>query len=116
MAYNEKMAERVAEILGNVMEYEMKRMFGGVAFMVNEKMCVGVIKDDLMVRINPNLHETLVEKPGARPMDFTGKPMQGYLYVEEAALKQKRSLEFWINKALEYNSIAQKSKSRKKKK
>ncbi len=116
MAYNEKIAERVAAVLGNVMEYEMKKMFGGVAFMVNEKMCVGVINDDLMVRVNPDLHDTLVERDGARTMDFTGKPMKGYLYVEEAALKQKRALEFWINKALEYNSIAKKSKSRPKKK
>lgn len=115
MPYNEKIADRVAKVLGEATEYEMKKMFGGVAFMVNEKMCVGVLNDDLMVRIHPDLHEALVEKDGARAMDFTGKPMRGYLYVEEPAIKDKRNLEFWIKKALEFNIIAKKSKTKKKK-
>ena len=114
MAYNEKLADRTREIIAkthkNVLE---KRMFGGLCFMVNDKMCVGVESARLMVRLNPEKYEEAMEKEGCRPMDFTGKPMKGYVFVDIEALNTKKKLEYWVGLALEFN---QKAKSSKKKK
>ena len=73
MAYDEHLAERIREELDDLPKVEEKAMFGGLAFMVNGKMCVGIIKDDLMCRIAPELEAEVLEKQGARQMDFTGK-------------------------------------------
>jgi TfoX/Sxy family transcriptional regulator of competence genes len=113
MAYNEILAGRIANILTlkNV-SFEEKKMFGGVAFMVEDKMCVGVIKDNLMVRIDPDDQEEALELPGCREMDFAKRPMKGYVYVEDHAIEKDNQLELWINKALEYNPKAKKSMRR----
>lgn len=114
MAYNEKLADRVREIITLTHKItEEKKMFGGLCFMVNEKMCVGVEKERLMVRLNPDLMEDVMEKEGCRPMDFTGKIMKGYVFVNITALNTKKKLEYWIQLALEYNSIAKASKKKK---
>ena len=75
MAYNPNLGNRVRERLVDVPNISEKEMFGGLVFMVNEKMCVGIIKDDLMCRIDPEIHDIAVEKLGCRTMDFTKKPM-----------------------------------------
>lgn len=117
MAYDEKLAHRVRELIfqthTNVTE---KAMFGGLCFMVNEKMCVGVEKERLMVRLDPLHYEEAMEKEGAKPMDFTGKIMKGYVFVDIEALNSKRKLEYWIRLALEYNKIAKASKKKSPKK
>jgi TfoX/Sxy family transcriptional regulator of competence genes len=114
MAYNEKLADRVRELISLTHEItEEKKMFGGLCFMVNDKMCVGVEKERLMVRLNPDLTEELMEKEGCRPMDFTGRIMKGYVFVDIEALNTKRELEYWIKLALEYNTIAKASKKKK---
>lgn len=76
MAYDEQLADRVREVLVDQPLIEEKHMMGGVAFMVNNKMCVGIVKDELMARIDPDIFEESLEKRGCRPMDFTGKPMK----------------------------------------
>jgi TfoX/Sxy family transcriptional regulator of competence genes len=76
-------------------------------------MCVGVEKDRLMLRIDPANYEALLEKEGCRPMDFTGKVMKGYVFVDEEALRTRKKLEFWVGLALEYNKIAKASKKKK---
>lgn len=116
MAYNEKIADRIREALELLPDVEEKKMFGGVCFMVNGKMCVGVIKEDLFCRIDPELEETLVEEPGCRPMDFTKRHMSGYIYVSEEAIKTKKVFDHWINLCLEFNVIAKAAKKPKKKK
>ena len=115
MAFNEKLADRVREIISLTHKnIEEKRMFGGLCFMVNEKMCVGVETSRLMVRFNPEKTDDVMEKEGAMPMDFTNKVMKGFAFVDIEALSTKKKLEYWINLALDYNKLARPSKKKKK--
>ncbi len=113
MAYNEKLADRIREIISlthkNIIE---KPMFGGLCFMVNDKMCVGVEKERLMVRFDPAKYDEVMEKEGCKPMDFTGRIMKGYVFVDIAALHIKKKLEYWVNLALDYNKVAKASKKK----
>lgn len=113
MAYDEILANRIREKLVHLSEVQEKKMMGGLTFMVSGKMCVGVIKDELMCRIDKDLHNTLVEENGCRTMDFTHKPMIGYILIEETAMKSDKDLERWINLALEFNPRAKASKKKK---
>lgn len=113
MSYNEKLADRVREAISLThARIEEKKMFGGLCFMVNEKMCVGVEQERLMVRLDPAKYDVVMEKEGCRPMDFTGKVMKGFVFVDIDALNSKKKLEYWIKLALEYNTIAKASKKR----
>ena len=114
MAYNEKLADRVRELISSTQrEVEEKRMFGGLCFMVNDKMCVGVEQERLMVRLDPDKYDEAMEKEGSKQMDFTGKVMKGYVFVDIDALNTKKKLEYWLNLALQYNKIAKSSKKKK---
>jgi len=113
MAYSEMLAERVAQALGKTPKVETKKMMGGLTFMVNAKMCVGVLGDELMVRIDPDSHESALKKKGCRDMDFTGRPMKGFVFVAPAGTKSEKDLAGWIAMALEYNKVAKASKKRK---
>ena len=88
---------------------------GGLVFMYNSKMCLGIIKDELMCRIDPALHDIEVEKNGCRTMDFTNRPMKGYILIEEAGMRSKRDFDYWINLALDFNPRAKASKKKPKK-
>jgi TfoX/Sxy family transcriptional regulator of competence genes len=113
MAYNEKLADRVREVIAIVHKnIEEKAMFGGLCFMVNNKMCVGVEKERLMVRLDPDKYDEVMEKEGCKPMDFTGKIMKGYVFVDIDALNTKKKLEYWMKLALEYNKIAKPSRKK----
>lgn len=113
MAYNEKLADRIREmIFVTHKKVEEKRMFGGLCFMVNGKMCVGVEKERLMVRLDPAKYDDVMEKEGCKPMDFTGKVMKGFVFVDIDALNTKKKLEYWVNLALEYNKFAKASKKK----
>ena len=110
MAYNEKLADRIREkfySLNNVVE---KNMMGGLTFMYNNKMCVGIVKDELMCRINPSLHDVVVEKIGCRTMDFTKRPMKGFIMIDETGMKSKKDFEYWIDLAIDFNARAKSSK------
>jgi TfoX/Sxy family transcriptional regulator of competence genes len=114
MAYNEDLANRTREIISITHKItEEKKMFGGLCFMVNDKMCVGVEKQRLMVRLDPAKFDEVMEKEGCKPMDFTGKIMKGYVFVDVDALNTKRKLEYWIKLALDYNKTAKASKKKK---
>jgi TfoX/Sxy family transcriptional regulator of competence genes len=119
MAYNEKLADRCREIIASsARKIEEKSMFGGLCFMVDQKMCVGVEKERLMLRLDPSKVEALLEEPGCTPMDFTGRVMKGFVFVSDDVLDRKSKLEFWLGLALQYNKIAKvkkKSKTGKKK-
>ena len=113
MAYSEYLADRIRQSLERKnIAYEEKRMFGGMAIMVNEKMCVGVIGESLMARLDPDFEEEALSMPGCRPMDFTGRPMKGYVYVEGEGLGMDEDLDRWIGYALEYNPKARSSKKK----
>jgi TfoX/Sxy family transcriptional regulator of competence genes len=114
MAYNEQLADKTRAIIAQShKKVEEKKMFGGLCFMVNDKMLVGVEKDRLMVRLDPAKYEEVIEKEGCMPMDFTGKVMKGFVFVDAEVLKTKKQLEYWIKLALEYNAIAKSSKKKK---
>ena len=114
MAYNEKLADRVRELISvSHKNIEEKKMFGGLCFMVNDKMCVGVETERLMVRLDPDKFDEAMEKEGCKPMDFTGKVMKGFVFVDIDALTTKKKLEYWVKLALEYNKIAKASRKKK---
>ena len=87
---------------------------GGLTFMVDEKMCVGIVKDDLMARISPDEYKSALDKPGCRPMDFTGRPMVGFVFVNQKNISSDQELKYWVQSALDFNPHAKKSKSSKK--
>ena len=118
MAYSEKLAERIRHRLAGLQNIEEKPMMGGLTFMYNGKMCVGIIKDELMCRIDRELHNEVIRKKGCRTMDFTNRPMWGYILVNDSAMKSEKDFNYWIELALEFNKKAKASKknnSRKKK-
>ena len=110
MAYDEKLADRVREALADISGVEEKKMFRGVTFMVDDKMCVSVSGNELMLRLDPDLTEQLVEEPGTRPMVHGGKHMKGFIYVSPERFRNKKDFDHWINLALEYNPRAKSSK------
>jgi TfoX/Sxy family transcriptional regulator of competence genes len=113
MAYNEKLADRTRELISlTEKNVEEKAMFGGLCFMVNDKMCGGVEKERLMVLLDPARYEEVIEKEGCKPMDFTGKVMKGFVFVDIDTLTSKKKLEYWIKLALEYNKVAKASKKK----
>jgi len=103
MAYDEKLAERVRMVFAGHRAVEEKKMMGGLTFMVNGKMCVGVSKDDLMVRLDPEVYDAALKKKGCREMNFTGRPMKGFVFVNQEGTKNQQDFEHWINLALEFN-------------
>lgn len=113
MAYSEKMADRIREALAGQKNIEEKKMFGGLCFMVDDKMCIGVNQDEIMCRIDPDIYDEAVERNGARPMDFTGRPMKGYVFVSDDSIKKKSDFDYWITLCLEFNKKAKVSKKRK---
>ena len=114
MAYNEFLADRIRTALKdkNVF-YQEKKMMGGLTFMVDEKMCVGIIKDNLMLRIDPEIEEDVLTRKGCRQMDFTGKPMKGFILVAPDGIDMDEDLDNWIQLALDFNPRAKSSKKRK---
>ena len=111
MAYDMSLAERTAAIIARThSDVEEKKMFGGLCFMVNGKMCVGVESERLMVRLDPERYDEALQKEGCGPMDFTGRVMKGYVFVDIDALADDEQLEYWIALALEFNKLAKPSK------
>jgi TfoX/Sxy family transcriptional regulator of competence genes len=115
MAYNEKLTDRVREALVETPKVEEKRMFRGVAFMVNGKMCVTVGDDEIMCRIDPTIHDGLVSSKECRTMKMKGKELKGYVLVNEDNLKTKKDLGYWVGLALAFNKYAKSSKKKKSK-
>lgn len=114
MAYDENLAGRIRDLLDPQLPCEEKKMFGGLCFMIDGKMCMGVMKDKIMLRINPDDREKLLKKKGSKPMDFTGREMKGMLYIEMEGIKTEKNLKAWMDVALAYNKIAKVAKKRRK--
>ena len=102
MAYDERLAEQIRKLLASRKGMTERKMFGGIAFMIGGNMCCGVVKSDLMVRVGPEQFEALLGEPGARPMDFTGRPMKGMLYVGPGTLRDARTLAKWVRRGADY--------------
>lgn len=109
MAYSEYQADRIRQCLRSVDVTEEKKMMGGLIFMVNNKMCVGLDidkstgNDRLMVRVGKANHNQLIFKKGSHEMNFTGKVMRGFLFIEPEGFDSEKDLNFWIEKALYFN-------------
>lgn len=110
MAYNEKLVDRIREYLIDQKQIAEKKMFSGMCFMVNDKMCVCVREDEMLCRIGPDEYEAALEKPGCRPMIHNGKTMTGFVFINEEGMKTKKLFEYWIELALAFNKEAKKSK------
>ena len=104
MAYDEALAGRIRTALSELAGTTEKKMFGGIAFMLNGNMCCGVVKEDLMVRLAPDRSEEALQLPHARPMDFTGRPMKGFVFVGSDALKTERMLKTWVDRGVTFAS------------
>ncbi|MBR9775309.1 TfoX/Sxy family protein [Cyclobacterium sp. 1_MG-2023] len=112
MAYDEKLADRVREYLYEVgqTKVEEKRMFGGLAFLINEKMCVNVSGSRLMCRFDPEKLEEVAEINGFQSMVMKGRVYKGYCYVGAEAIQTRRDLAYWIDLCLDFNDKAKSSK------
>ena len=111
MAYNEKIAGRIREaLLPHSKHIEEKKMFGGIAFMYKNKMSCGVVKDELMIRILEDHYQKEIEGPFTREMDFTKRPMKGFMYVHPDGFKTKKQLEKWLAYGIEHAEQASKKK------
>jgi len=100
MAYSEALAARIRTILETNEGLSERKMFGGLAFMLRGNMCAGVIGDDLMLRVGPNRYDDALARRGARPMDFTGRPMKGMVYVDAQAAATEGALREWVEIAV----------------
>ena len=97
MAYDEALADRIRATFAGESGVVEKKMFGGLAFLVNGNMACGVAGgDDLMVRVGPDNHEDALSRPHARPMDFTGRPMRGMVYVARPGFESDKDLAAWV--------------------
>jgi TfoX/Sxy family transcriptional regulator of competence genes len=113
MTYDTFLAERVERALSRLgATFEPKIMFGGVCYMVAGKMCVGVVKEELMARLDPEATPEALKKQGCRLMDFTGKSMKGFVFVAPDGTDREETLEDWLRLALEFNPRAKVSKKR----
>ena len=102
MAFDEELANRIRKLLVHRKGISEKKMFGGLSFLLYGKMCCGVLKDILVVRVNPKDSDALLKKPHVRPMDFTGRPMKGFLYVSRNGCKTEKQLCEWIDSSVSF--------------
>lgn len=103
MGYNEDLASRVRKALEHVSHVNEKKMFGGLAFMVNDKICITIGKDRIMCRIDPADHDELIKRKGTQTMIMKNREYKGYIRINEKVLVDKKEFNFWIKKALDYN-------------
>lgn len=115
MAYDEYLTERIRQKFRELnISFEDKKMMGGICFLVNDKMCAGVIGDKMMARIDPGKCDEAFTRTGCREMDFTHRPMKGFIFVDPEGLDQDLELEYFIRLALEFNPMAKSSKKKSK--
>ncbi len=107
MAYNEFLQERIESLLNDKnIGFSAKKMMGGLCYMIDDKMCFGIVKNELMARVGSENFDELLQRNGAKPMDFTKRPMKGYLFIEPEGIDYDTDLEFWIDRCLEFNPLA----------
>jgi TfoX/Sxy family transcriptional regulator of competence genes len=102
MAFDEALADRVRDALAPRADVSERRMFGGIAFMIAGNMAVGVIGEDLMVRLDPGDAKKALAEPHVRPMDFTGRPMKGMIYVDSAGTEADEDLADWVEAGADF--------------
>ncbi len=120
MAYDENLAERIRQVLKQKrVLFTEKKMMGGLSFMVDDKMCVGLTSDKsnkrprMMARVGEFVYESALKKEYASEMTFTGRPLKGFIFIDSLGLDMQKDLEEWIQICLDYNPLAKKSKKKK---
>ncbi len=115
MAYDEFLADRLRTALHHKQtSFEEKKMMGGLCFMVDDKMCLGVMKDQLMARIDPEIYQEALTKKGCTEMKFTGRALKGFVFVQPEGIDLDSDLEYWVQLCLDFNPKAKSSKKKKK--
>lgn len=104
MAYDEKLAARVRKTLARHKAVAEIKMFGGLCITLRGNMCCGILKSDLMVRVDPSRYKEVLALPHSRPMNFTGKPMKGFVFVGPAGTKTDVMLRRWIKRSMDFVS------------
>lgn len=113
MAYDQLLADRLLQALKTKgISFVDKKMMGGLIIMVNDKMCVGVVKNNLMIRVSPEQHIELLQQDGCIPVIFSKRELKGYLMVEPNAIDMDEDLDQWIQKALDFNPFAKSSRKK----
>jgi len=102
MAFDEALAQRLRVLFGRLPGSSERRMFGGVCFLVSGRMCCGIVGRNLVVRVGPDGYDDALRRPHARPMDFTGRPMRGFVYVGPAECRTARTLLGWVERAVRF--------------
>jgi hypothetical protein len=102
MAYDETVANRVRQALSKRCDFDEKRMFGGLAFLVQGHTCCGIVGSELMVRVGPEGYAEALAVPHAREMDFTGRPLKGMVYVASAGFRTEKALDAWMGRGLAF--------------
>jgi TfoX/Sxy family transcriptional regulator of competence genes len=102
MAYSEALADRVRAVMGDDPRLSERKMFGGLCVMVSGHMCVGIVGDELMVRVGPDGYADALAHPDAREMDFTGRPMRTMVFVRSVGVATNDQLEQWVDRGLEF--------------
>ena len=116
MAYDESLAERMRNVIGTRDGVTEKKMFGGVAFLLDGKMFCGIAEDDLMVRVGPERFEASLAEAHVRPMDFTGRPMNGYVFVGAKGTKSHDAIRKWVGLGTDFVATLPRSAARKRRK
>lgn len=111
MAFDAELADRIRKIFeAKKMAVTERKMFGGLSFLLRDKMCCGVLGNKLVARIGPDQYEKALQAPGVKPMDFTGRSLKGFVYVEAKAIKDDKNLKSWIKISADYVSTLRKTK------
>ena len=100
MAFDDTLAQRVRKHFDSRRDFVEKHMFGGVCFMIRGRMCCGIIDSSLMVRLDPDDADRVADQPHVRPMDFTGKSMRGYLFVDAEGVATPKALKQWVDRCV----------------
>lgn len=113
MAFDEQLGERIRILLNQKgVPFSEKKMMGGLCFMVDDKMLAGIVRNELMARVGPHLYSTALKREGAKEMNFTGRSMKGFVFVEPEGIDMEADLEQWIDDCLSFNPEAKSSKKK----
>jgi TfoX/Sxy family transcriptional regulator of competence genes len=104
VAYDEALAERIRTVLARRPNVVEKKMFGGTTFMIDDQMCCGVLKNDLVVKVGPDGWDEIIAQPDVRPFDFSGRPMVGMVYVAGRGVASDDALRRWVQRGLDFVS------------
>lgn len=114
MVSNEQLNDKIRALIKH-RKLNEKKMFGGMAFLLNGNMCFGTLKDDLIIRVGPERYKEALAMPHARPMDFTGRPIKGFVYVDQKGWSKDATLKKWLDMGVDYASSLPKKAAKQRK-